>query len=173
MITNLNEFLKKNSKSKVNEDLEPITEPIEGEKTFSCIVEFKIKTALPSDVELLDYLSTMFGEKTPEIFDKEIQVMDITNEGIGSFVSNLVNNDKKMGEVLTKNLAVYIKSKPSSFTFTSEDMTKAFELAKAAEFYTKNITFENDAQKQAWDYLKQRAQKSMNFSAAGPINPAS
>lgn len=183
MITNLNEFLKKNHKSKVNEDLEPT--PTSGNaKTYTVTMSFQIKD-LDVNSNNVDDPKTSIKNSLSELITKAthdtqeqisnlvVNVEESTNEGIGSFVSNIVNDDKKMGETLTKNLNTYIKTKPSNLAVTPEDMTKAFELAKVASFYTKDIKFENDAQKQAWDYLKQRAQKSMRFGSSGGITPAS
>ena len=109
-----------------------------------------------------------------ELDKDEVKNYEEITEGIGSFVSNVVNNDKKMGAVVGKNLASYIKAKPSKLSeISDDDFKKAYELAKAANFYTKNIKFENDNQKKAWEYLKTRGSKSMNFTAGPAISPAS
>ena len=107
-------------------------------------------------------------------FDKLIDAENIKTEGLGKFVSNVINNDKKMGAVIGKNLASYIKNKPKELIEISDiDFTKAYELAKAANFYSKNIKFENDNQKKAWEYLKGRGTKSMNFTSGPTITPGS
>lgn len=189
MITKINEFIKTKTAAATTPVNEEITPAVSSSHKITMTFEVKASEDVnESTSNIQTSILEMISNNALEIENLAISINDVpVEEGILSTLSNIVHNDKKMGEVMTNNLARYINlvtsKKVTKFTddndkvvdlsdITKEDLEKAYELGKAAKYYTGDIKFENDKQKRAWDYLKQSAGKSMRFSASGNITPA-
>jgi len=189
MITKINEFnkIKKTTALPINEETTTV-----APNTHKITMTFEVKALddiNESKSNINKSILEMISTDTIEIENLSIIIdNEQVDEGVKAFVSNLMFNDKKAGEILTTNLPRYINlvisKKITKFTddndktidlsdLTKEDLEKAYELGKAAKFYTGDIKFENDKQKRAWQYLKHSAEKAMRFASSGPINPAS